>query len=89
MKSQIVISGQISGNYRILSALHTYNDIENIGFNNSRIIFNTVGEATKTLRDAYKKLIRDEPEFKNGIKIDRSSKYLKYDASQAIITGIS
>lgn len=89
MKSTITITGQISGNFRLRSALVGNSTTEEkTMFNGFRLHFGTKKEAVKAMRDAYNSLCRDEPEMKgrlSGISVDKGRTYLRYDASSAKI----
>ena len=82
----IYISGQISSNFKLLSAIGGRH--ERTEFNGFKINFNSKKEAVKAIRNAYNKLIQDEPECKNkigGIRTNKTRTELLYDASKAII----
>lgn len=86
MRTTIIVSGQISGNIRLLNAIVTYECTRrDIGFNNYAIDFPTKKAAKKALWDAFKSLRAAEPEFaKGGIWYSKSGS-LSYDASRAEI----
>lgn len=88
MKTTIEISGQISGNFRLRSALATAECIIYPSmFNGFRLTYPTKKQAKKALWDGYKKLRQNEPEMGTGIGGIRYSKWgsLSYDASTASI----
>jgi hypothetical protein len=88
MKAQIYISGAISGNYTLLSQLNNGNYKESM-FNSKIVFFDSVTEAKKAIKNAYKNLCEDEPQIKSKMcKISKSkdNTSLYYDASKAILT---
>lgn len=85
-KTTININGQLNGNFKLLSAIG--GNHERTQFNGFKIYFETKKEAAKAIRDAYNKLIQDEPESKNrigGIGTNKTRTLLEYDASKAKI----
>lgn len=91
MKTEIKITGQIGGNYRL------YNRILAVGnriekqqsgmFNSYAIVFETKRAAKQALWKAFTSLCAEEPGQRNkfgGIRYSSGSS-LHYDASQAII----
>jgi len=91
MKVQIVITGQISGNFTLLNKLD--NGTSKKGMLNGFILnFDTKAEATKAIKEAYKSLCIAEPEFKgltSGIRKNEDSSVLYYDASKAVILNVN
>lgn len=89
MKVSITISGGINGNSTLYTQMSGYTDYARLNFNAGYIFYyNTKKEAVKSIREAYNKLISDEPELKNrfgGIKVNKDRTKLYYDASQAVI----
>ena len=90
MKTSIVISGQIHGNFTLRNAL-VRNSMEEkrTMFNGFELVFETKKEAVQAIRQAYNDLVADEPHMKNsiaGISADRARTFLRYDASTASIT---
>jgi hypothetical protein len=91
MKAQITISGQINGNFKLKSAIACNGNYTNIisgMFNSFHINFDTVGEAKKALRKAWKQ-IKSENEnifWHDGLSKDCTN--LSYDASQARLNKI-
>jgi len=84
MKAQILISGQISGNFKLRSACSTINSEEHsLPFNGFRIVFNTMSEARKAIKDGYKWLKSEEPDFYKDGGISLYNDCLSYDASRA------
>lgn len=87
MKTSIYISGQISGNHRLVNAIATYDcERRSAGFNNYFIDFPTKKAAKKALWDGYKSLRQGEPEYarNGGIRYSKQGS-LSYDASRAEI----
>lgn len=85
MKTEIIISGQISGNYRLLNALNDYQaEYSKIPFYGHKLTFPTRKAARKALWDGYRYLLAQEPEFKHGIGYTAKTA-LHYDASIAKI----
>jgi hypothetical protein len=84
MKAQILITGQISGNYKLLHACNTIDSETNkTMFNGFKIVFNTMREARKAIKNAYKELKKDEPDFYKAGGIGFYNDSLSYDASTA------
>lgn len=88
MKAYIEINGQISGNFTLRRKLVNCDgsgEVKQTMFNGFIIAFNTLGQAKKAIRNAYKVLIDEEPEMKNRIDgiymIDNERLY--YGASAA------
>jgi len=86
MRTIIIITGGISGNYILRNKIRTINSKEEKArFNGFKIIFNTKKEAVKTLSDAYQSLRAEEPDYaKYGILYTRGCS-LSYDQSEAVI----
>ena len=86
MKTTIEITGQISGNYRLLNALNTYQaEYNKLPFYGHKLTFATRKEARKALWDGYRYLVAQEPEFaKGGIRYG-AKRCIYYDASRAVI----
>ena len=85
MQTTITITGQISGNLRLLSAIQTFDsEVKKTIFYGYQITFRTKKQAKKALWDAYKWMRNEEPVFKHGITYGKSG-YLSYDASKAKI----
>jgi hypothetical protein len=83
MQTDILISGQISGNFRLLRALNNGNYSKG-NFNSFTIHFKTKGEAIKAIKAGYKSLKNEEPEY-SGISKSNCNTFLRYDASNAEI----
>lgn len=85
MTTTINISGQISGNHTLANAISTHDsEIKKTMFNGYSITFKTKAAAKKALWAAYKYLVSNEPEFRNGISYSKHGT-LSYDASRAVI----
>ena len=85
MKTTIEITGQISGNHALLSALNNYDaDYKKLPFYGHSLTFRTRKDARKALWDGYRYLLANEPEFRHGISYCAKHS-LSYDASKARI----
>lgn len=88
MKTEIHITGQISGNLRLRSAIITAECEEKRGMFNSYILtFRTKESAINALSQGYQHLCNTMPEEKgkiSGIRYCRGCS-LAYDASRAVI----
>lgn len=87
MKTEIIISGQISGNSKLRNAIITVDCEERKYFNSIILTFKTKESAINALSDAYQCMCREMPEEKgktSGIRYLRGYS-LAYDASKAII----
>jgi len=85
MKTTIEITGQISGNHRLLNALNTYQaEYKKLPFYGHVLTFPTRKAARKALWDGYQYLRSAEPEYKHGIRYG-AKRALYYDASKAVI----
>lgn len=88
MKVNIVITGQVSGNFTLLNKLN--NGTQKSGMFNSFILnFDKKSEAIKAIKAAYKSLCNEEPENKGLIRKNEDSTILSYDASKAIILNVN
>ena len=86
MKAAIFISGQISGNFRLKNACSTIDsELKKEIFNGFSLHFNTVKEARKAMKEGYKFLKSEEPEFYKEGGINFFNNTLSYDASTAKI----
>jgi putative hemolysin len=85
MNVEIQITGQISGNFALLNKLN--NNAYKKGMFNSFIIYcQTIGEAKKLMRLAYKQLKRECIDSDCKLpSISKCNEYLSYDASRAEI----
>lgn len=86
--TEIVITGQISGNFKLRNAIITADCTERTGLPNAIILtFLTKKAAVNALSQGYRHLVNMEPEQKGrmgGIKYLRAHA-LAYDASRAVI----
>jgi hypothetical protein len=86
MKAKIQISGQIGGNFTLLNKLNTIDDYKKTMFGGFLINYNTIGEAKKAMKAAYKELKQECKESNCALpSISKCSEYLSYDASKAKI----
>lgn len=85
MKAQILIKGQIGGNFKILSKLSNYEIKRNGMFNSFSLIYNSVGDAKKDLRNAIKSIKRDDDYPSIFDRINKNATHLTYDSSEAIL----
>ena len=86
MTTSIFITGQISGNFKLLNAIYTYeSEKRGIGFNNYQLIFKTKKEAKKALWDGFNYLKRNEPDFVRHDDYSAKHGTISYDASRAEI----
>jgi|688.fasta_scaffold129893_6 hypothetical protein len=86
MKTTIEITGQISGNHRLLNALNTYQaEYRKLPFYGHVLTFPTRKAARKALWDGYQYLRAAEPEFAKGGMRYSAKTSLSYDASRAVI----
>ena len=83
MKAQITITGQMNGNYAIMSELPNYEEMKRSMFGSFVVQFATMKEAKKSLRDCYKFLKRDT---ECPIRISKCNTSLIFDASRAELT---
>lgn len=86
MKAQITITGQIGGNFTLRNAIKyngNYTDVTNGMFNSIYIDFDTIGEAKKAMRAAWKHIKNqdDNTSWHDGLSKDLTT--LSYDASVA------
>lgn len=88
MKTSIIISGQISGNFKLRSAIVTAECEEVRGMHNSIYLnFKSKKAAVKALSEGFQYFCRHMPEEKgrmSGFRYSRGSS-LYWDASQAIL----
>lgn len=88
MKTEIVISGQISGNHKLRNAIITADCEEKKRFNDIILTFKTKESAINALSEGYQYMCREMPEEKgkmSGIRYTRGCS-LSYDASRAVIS---
>jgi hypothetical protein len=92
MKAQVTISGQIGGNFKLKSKIAcngNYTSIENGMFNSFYINFDTVGEAKKALRKAWKQIKSEDDSLTNFDGMNKDYSVLNYDASKAVLNIIT
>lgn len=85
MKASIHISGQIGGNFKLLSKLNNGTK-RNGAFNSFYVYFESITEAKKYMRNAWRELKkeREQPSWHDGLS--RDATFLSYDASKAILS---
>jgi hypothetical protein len=88
MKTSIIISGQINGNFKLRSAIITADCEEKKGmFNSIILVFKSKQAATKALSQGYQAFCKEMPEEKgnmSGFRYSRGSA-LYWDASKAVL----
>jgi hypothetical protein len=91
MKTEILITGQIGGNFKLANRITAVGarieSVSNRMFNAKSIVFETKRAAKQALWKAFTSLCADEPDQRNkigGIKYSSGSA-LYYDASKAVI----
>jgi hypothetical protein len=85
MKAQILITGQIGGNFKILSKMSNYEIKRNGMFNSFSLIYNSVSDAKKDIRKAIKSLKSDDDYPSSRDRINKDATHLTYDSSEAIL----
>ena len=86
MKTVIKISGQINGNFTLKHAVQTSECVDAKGrFNSFYLFFETKKQAKSALKNAYRELKNDEPDFYKDGGIGFYNNSLSYDASNAVI----
>lgn len=92
MEAFIDITGQPKGNWILKNKIQKNSeeicDVRDCGFNNYRIIFNSVEAAKTAIKKSYEDLIADEPDC-NNIELLYNSESVRYDASIAIMFKIN
>ncbi len=88
MKAQIHITGQIGGNFKLRNALSNYTSIEGASFHSFHLNYDTIGEAKKAMRAAWKSIKSqdDNTNWHDGLSKDLTT--LSYDASVARLNKI-
>lgn len=88
MKCKIEINGRISGNYTLLKKMGMRSEgyIKGV-FNSFYLIYNSIGDAKKDIKEAFQGLKSDEPDYykEGGISKQSDNSFLSYDASTAKI----
>ena len=84
MKTRIEITGQIGGNYKLLSAIGNGDEMNRTMFNGFAITFATRTEARECMRQAFKYLKNEDYRC---TRLSHTSDYgvLNYDSSTAKI----
>lgn len=81
MKTEIIITGQINGNYKLFNALNCCEAEHRAGmFNSHTLTFKTKKEAIKAMREGYWIMKRADL---TGVKANRDRTLMYYDASKA------
>lgn len=83
MKCKIRITGQIGGNFRLLSKLNNYG-YEKGMFNSFLISYDSIREAKQAIRQANREFKQDEPR-NSRLSMWRDASVLLYDCSTAEI----
>lgn len=83
MQVQIRITGQIGGNYSLLSKLNNYG-VKQGQFNSFTIPYDSVKEAKEAIRQANKEFKQESP-VNSRLYMSRDAKRLSYDCSTAEI----
>lgn len=83
MKCEIIIKGQTGGNFKLLRKMRNRTGKIELFFGRTMFLqYNTLKEARNDLKEAYKELVDEEPDFaEHGISFNGNS--LCYDASEA------
>ena len=85
MKAQILITGQIGGNFKILSKMSNYESKKDGSFNSFWLDYNSVADAKKDIRNAMRSIKRDDDYPSSRDKINKDATHLSYDSSEAIL----
>ena len=85
MKAQILIKGQIGGNFRILSKMSNYESKKDGVFFSFWLNYNSVADAKKDIRKAIKSLKSDDDYPSSRDRINKDATHLTYDSSEAIL----
>lgn len=85
MKTEIIITGQISGNFTLRSAIY-YDECTSLPFSGFCLKFKTKKDAKKALWEAFKLLRSDREDAKNSRLSYSKNGSLRYDASRATLT---
>jgi hypothetical protein len=80
MKCYIFISGQLNGNFTLAKQMSRYTEKTKGMFNSFKFYYDTVNDAKKDLKDAYKALKET-----NSAEHHKTYDWLNYDASSAHI----
>jgi hypothetical protein len=82
MKAQIRITGQISGNFQLRSALDNGTSTNGM-FNSFTIYFDTINEAKKAIREGWSYLKRANDELPWNSSKSTNNTSIRWDASKA------
>jgi hypothetical protein len=85
MKAQIHITGQISGNFTLLRKLNNGTKVDGM-FNSFHLYFESVGEAKKAMRQAWKSIKSEDDSLTWHDGLSKDCERLNYDASTAILS---
>lgn len=85
MKAQILITGQIGGNFKILSKMSNYESKKDGMFNCIWLNYSNVADAKKDMRNAIKSIKRDDDYPSSRDRINKDATHLSYDSSEAIL----
>lgn len=88
MKTEIIITGQISGNFKLRNAIVTADCEEKKRFNDIILTFKTKESAINALSQGYQYMCSEMPKERgkiSGIRYTRGCS-LSYDASRAVIS---
>jgi hypothetical protein len=84
MKTKIIITGQINGNFILKSAIKTWDcEDSRLPFNGFKLVFNTKKEAKKAMWEVFKYLKQNEPDFVSMDDYSAKRGVILYDASRA------
>lgn len=86
MKTQIKITGQIGGNYKLLSQLNNGEYSKGM-FNSFTIEYPTIREAKKAIREANR-AFKYEDNKPHRLSMSKDASTLYYDASKAEIVNL-
>lgn len=85
MRAQILITGQIGGNFKILSKMTNYESKKDGMFFSFWLNYNSVADAKKDMRNAIRSIKRDDDYPSSRDRINKDATHLSYDASEAIL----
>jgi hypothetical protein len=85
MKAQILIKGQIGGNFKILSKMSNYESKKDGMFFAFWLNYNSVADAKKDMRNAMRSIKRDDDYPSSRDRINKDATHLTYDSSEAIL----
>jgi hypothetical protein len=85
MKAKIQITGQIGGNYKLLSKLNNGTKKEGM-FNSFFLTFDSVGEGKKAMKEAWKSIKSEDDNLHWSNGLINNCTQLIYDSSKAVLT---